>query len=235
MIRIRNWAKFQHYKYRNPPWIKLYRELLNDPDWFELSGDTAKGLIGLWLIASEGDGVLPDSRTLAFRLHISENRLIALLSDCSKWLEDDASMMLASCKHDAIPEYRDRVQSTEEENIKTNIKSIKTFPPTKPVGVISPEFQSFWEQYPRKVCKQDAAKAWAKKGCEGKLGQILESLKAWKDVEWKNREMETIPHAATWINGARWAEIPSRNGTGKSLEQKRIELEAKYAGNVIRR
>ena len=103
-LRIRNWEKFQHYKFRKPPWIKLYREILDDSDWHKLCGESAKGLIMLWLIASEEDGYLPASDVLAFRLRISENRVIALLSDCSKWFEDDASVVLASCYQDAIPE-----------------------------------------------------------------------------------------------------------------------------------
>jgi len=28
MLRVKNWGKFQHYKDRNPPWIKLHRGLL---------------------------------------------------------------------------------------------------------------------------------------------------------------------------------------------------------------
>ena len=35
MNRIRNFDKFQHFKDRRPPWIKLYRDLLEDLDWHE--------------------------------------------------------------------------------------------------------------------------------------------------------------------------------------------------------
>jgi hypothetical protein len=54
--RVKNWKKFQHFKDRSPPWIKLYRDLLDDPDWHELSGDEAKALVMIWLVASENDG-----------------------------------------------------------------------------------------------------------------------------------------------------------------------------------
>lgn len=119
MLRIRNWSKFQHYKFRSPAWIKLYRELLDDPEWHALSGESAKGLIMLWLIASEADGYLPASNVLAFRLRISENRVIALLSDCSNWFEGDASTLLAGCYQRASTEKsRDRVEKSREE--KTN-------------------------------------------------------------------------------------------------------------------
>src|SRR5690606_23748228 len=77
-IRIRNWSKHQHFKDRTPPWIKLYRDILDDPDWHAMSGDDAKLLVGLWLVASEDEsrtGTLPACRRLAFRLRISEAQL----------------------------------------------------------------------------------------------------------------------------------------------------------------
>lgn len=32
-LRVRNWERFQHYKHRNPPWIKFYDDLLDDEDF----------------------------------------------------------------------------------------------------------------------------------------------------------------------------------------------------------
>ena len=29
-MRIKNWKKFQHFRDRKPPWIKLYRDLLGE-------------------------------------------------------------------------------------------------------------------------------------------------------------------------------------------------------------
>ena len=87
--RVRNWKKFQDFKDRRPPWIKLYRDLLDDPDWHELSGDEAKALVMIWLVASENDGNLPDNRKLAFRLRIGEREVETLLKYLSHWLERD--------------------------------------------------------------------------------------------------------------------------------------------------
>jgi len=33
ILKIRNWEKYQHYKNRNPPWIKLHFEMLSSKDW----------------------------------------------------------------------------------------------------------------------------------------------------------------------------------------------------------
>src|ERR1700740_663013 len=87
--RVKNWKKFQHFKDRRPPWIKLYRDLLDDPDWHELSGDEAKALVMIWLVASENDGILPDNRKLAFRLRLGEREVETLLKYLSHWLERD--------------------------------------------------------------------------------------------------------------------------------------------------
>ncbi len=87
--RVKNWQKFQHFKDRRPPWIKLHRDLLDDPDWHDLSGDEAKALVMIWLVASENDGNLPDNRKLAFRLRIDERQVETLLKYLSPWLDRD--------------------------------------------------------------------------------------------------------------------------------------------------
>ena len=85
--RIKNWNKFQHFANRKPIWIKLYRELLENPDWFDLDGDTAKILIGLWLIASENEGFLPDIKTLSFRLRTTQAKTEQALTKLENFLE----------------------------------------------------------------------------------------------------------------------------------------------------
>jgi hypothetical protein len=117
-LRVKNWEKFQHYKSGRgaPPWIKLYRDLLNDKDWFSLDPHAAKFLISLWILCAETDGDIPDQETLSFRLRISVKDVKKYLSLCSHWVIDHASTLLANCHQDATPEteteteteYRDR-------------------------------------------------------------------------------------------------------------------------------
>ena len=68
MYKIKNWNDFQHFKDRNPIWIKVYRNLLNDIEWANLEPIDAKILVELWLLGSETDGYLPDIKTISFRL-----------------------------------------------------------------------------------------------------------------------------------------------------------------------
>lgn len=87
MLKIKNWAKFQHFKDRRPPWIKLYRGILDDKKWFDLKGEDAKILVMLWLIASEDDGYLPDVGDLAFRLRKSEKEMESTIKRLNHWFE----------------------------------------------------------------------------------------------------------------------------------------------------
>lgn len=89
-MRIRNWQQFQHFKDRTPPWVKLYRDLLDDPDWNALDGHSAKVLTMLWLVASEDktmQGQLPELNRLAFRLRMTPAEVSRALQNLSPWVE----------------------------------------------------------------------------------------------------------------------------------------------------
>ena len=86
-MKVKNWTKFQHFKDRRPPWIKLYRDLLDDVEWHGLDPKAAKCLTMLWLIASEDEGRLPPVKTLAFRLRMSLEELEWCLERLGHWLD----------------------------------------------------------------------------------------------------------------------------------------------------
>ena len=123
MYRIKNWKRFQHFKKRRPPWIKVYRDILEDPDWHKLSGDQAKCLTMLWLVASEDEtkqGLLPLSDKLAFRLRITETKLMSLLAGLSDWVYQDDITMISQRHQDDTPEGEGETEGeakTEEKEI----------------------------------------------------------------------------------------------------------------------
>ncbi len=62
LLQPKNWAVFQHYKDRCPPWIKLHRDLLNDRSYMRLPIASKALAPMLWLLASESkDGVFDGS------------------------------------------------------------------------------------------------------------------------------------------------------------------------------
>ena len=113
-MRIKHWNKFQHFKDRKPPWVKLYRDLLDDLDWHELDAQASKVLVMLWLIASEDEGRIPPTKTLAFRLRMTEKQTNDCLNKLSHWLEqDDISTISERYQDDSLE--TERETETEKE------------------------------------------------------------------------------------------------------------------------
>lgn len=121
-LSVQSWAKFQHYRNRTPPWLKLHREVvLDNPAWHRLP-DASKALApSLWLLASEFEGgvIVYSIADLAFRLRMSdaaiEGALRPLISEGFFALMSDESATLASRQHGAGAEGEDtKVESKEE-------------------------------------------------------------------------------------------------------------------------
>jgi hypothetical protein len=107
-MKIRNWSKFQHFKDRKPPWVKLYRDVLDDMEWYELDPLASKVLVMCWLIASEDEGRLPNTKTLAFRLRMTEKQTLDCLNKLSHWLEqDDISVISEQYQTDSLETERE--------------------------------------------------------------------------------------------------------------------------------
>jgi sarcosine oxidase delta subunit len=122
----KNWVKFQHYKDRCPPWIKLHRDLLNDRIFASLPIASKALAPLLWLLASESkDGTFDAAiEELAFRLHIASKDIEAGLKPLiDKGFFLDASTMLAPCLQVAIPERETETERETEGEAKKALKS----------------------------------------------------------------------------------------------------------------
>lgn len=117
LIRPRGWEKFQHYKDRCPPWIKLHRDLLVDREFMRLPIASKAIAPLMWLLASESkDGVFDASfEELQFRLHITRKEYddgVKSLIDKGFFVID--SDMLAERKQFAIPETERETETKKE-------------------------------------------------------------------------------------------------------------------------
>lgn len=81
-IAIKNWETYQHYKDRNPPWIKLHQDLMTSNTWV-MSGEHEKALmIGLMLLAAKSDNNIPcDTSYIKRVLHLDKEPNIQFLID----------------------------------------------------------------------------------------------------------------------------------------------------------
>ena len=116
---VKNWSEFQHYKDRNPPWIKLHNHLLDDYE-FEMLGDAAKGhLLCIWMLASRTKNEMPyDDKWVAKKIGASSKvNLEALVSAGFLIVERDASNMLQESGHVAtasVPSEEKRREEAEK-------------------------------------------------------------------------------------------------------------------------
>ena len=131
ILKPKNWDKFQHYKDRCPPWIKLHRDILNDRVFANLPIASKALAPLLWLLASESkDGSFDAAiEELAFRLHIASKDIeLGLKPLIDKGFFIDASTMLAPCLQVAIPE-REREGERETEKEKKDLTEIPDWLP----------------------------------------------------------------------------------------------------------
>lgn len=135
LYKVKCWPRHQHFSGRRPPWIKLYRELLDDPDWHMLSGDSVKLLVSLWMLASEDEtklGHLPERKKMIFRLRTSAAVFDDLMRTIEHWIIPADSDLCSSCTHNdcilhtrrAQPVRKLRTSETEAEK-ETDVEAEK--------------------------------------------------------------------------------------------------------------
>jgi hypothetical protein len=123
-LRIKNWKRFQHFKFRRPIWIKLYKDILDDIEWHTLEPLAAKHLLMLWLVASEDEGALPSVKELAFRLRTTENEVESSISKLSHWLEqDDIKLISNGYQNDSTEK---SIKILREEKSKRRVGPVET-------------------------------------------------------------------------------------------------------------
>lgn len=91
-LKIKKWEDYQHYKDRNPPWIKLHVKILNDKKFISLSRASKCLLMLLWVLGSEEDGIIPndvDELKFRFRDNTIKQSEINLLIDKGFLLRDN--------------------------------------------------------------------------------------------------------------------------------------------------
>jgi hypothetical protein len=189
-LLVKNWDEYQHYKQRNPPWIKLHIKLLNDRKFTALSCASRGLLMQLWVLASEDDGrILNDIEEIKFRLrdkHIKQtdiNLLInkGFLNGCKQVLAD-----ASKCSSETETEKRQNIG----------------------------QFEKFWSAYPKKIGKAKCLSIWKSKNPP--LDVVLQTLALYKKSrQWQDSQF--IPHPSTWLNQKRWedeVEFVSRDNGG---------------------
>jgi hypothetical protein len=212
-IEITKWIEFQHYKNRNPIWIKLYNSLL-DNELFELLKDDSKLLYILLLMLNsrKGNGNIPASPEY-LRKHLPFDGKIDLQSLI------DAGFIILRYQDDSklIAKRYNRVEESRVEK-----KRVEH----------TPSFDAFWKAYPKKVGKQAAEKAYQKIK-NAPIDTILNAIEAQKKSDqWKKQNGQFIPNPATWLNQGRWEdEVVDKEEIKKQQRDRELKEISERYGN----
>ena len=183
-MRVRNWDKFQPtMKDRNVIWIKIYRQILEDYEWHNLSSDSKATLLELLLLASENNGQLPEVHKIAFRLRKTEDFINEQIGLLSHWLQLDNNL-ITTCEQD-VP-----LEKSREREEKTYIR-----------------FDEFWNTLlpKRRVNRKGCIEKWKNHNLDTEADNILSWLKQMNMTkEWKegfNPSPEVIINQRRWEDG----------------------------------
>lgn len=223
--RIRKWAEWQTYRSDRgqPPWIKVHRQLLRDPNFVNLTDSERGQLMVLWIIAADKDGRIPADQGMLQRLgYMTDDLRIQVFVDAG-FIEPDANMA-SERRHSDAPE----AEAEAEKNtlVHAVARTESTFP-VKPRQVGGqyqyPEaFERAWAAYPArdgsnpKVGAYSAFRARVAKGTVP--DQLVQAAEHYRQ-HCQQREMEGtsfVQQAATfWGPKEPWREFvepPSTNG-----------------------
>lgn len=169
-IRVKNWEKFQHYKDRSAPWIKLYRDMMDSAFW--VMGSDASKLLATctMLLAVRNDNKIPLDEAYIQRVchlgkapdfsELIKYEFIEFINENGECLQD-ASTALAMC----TPE-KNRGEERREDILSSK----------KPEADM--DFEDAWSLYPKRAGsnpKGKALKAWS---ARRKAGDSVEDMKA---------------------------------------------------------
>lgn len=201
-IEIVNWKTFQHYKHRNPTWIKSYSSLLSCYEYTCLQDDSKLLYHTLLLMAGRFDNKIPlDPQFIQSQGTIRANIDLQPLVNAGfiKCYNLDSTPIEVCYNPDSKSVAQRREEKSREE------KSIKHSSPTSSVVSMS-NFDQFWKIYPRKTGKGAARRAWEKiKPTSELYEKILQAVEQQKkSMDWQRENGKYIPHPTTWLNQERW-------------------------------
>ena len=124
-IEICGWDKFQHYKKRNPPWVKLYAQILDDDDFDCLPDDSKLLFFCLLPFAARRDNKIKlDFRWLQKKLPITttitKETLQPLINAGFIACYQGDSVVLSSSTQDATPETETETETETERYSQTS-------------------------------------------------------------------------------------------------------------------
>ena len=186
---VKKWDDFQHYKDRNPPWIKLHNHLLDDYEFECLPDATKCHLLCIWMLASRTNNeMIFDSGWVKRKIGANSNVDLDLLVSVGfielQGAGQDASIPLVS---------EEKSRDREEKNI-----------------VVKDSFEHWWLLFPskRRTDKGGCLTKWTSK-CKSLSLDDIEELTTAVSQDIISRidkceDLKFFPQTTAYLNKERW-------------------------------
>jgi hypothetical protein len=195
-------------------WIDRYLKVDGIADALESVG---------WLVTTESGIAIPQ-----FEAHMGQSAKRRALT--AKRVANHKGKSNANGNAESVSEALPREEKRREDNKKKKVKKKKAGIPEG----YTPEFEEFWEAYPRKVGKGNAWEVWPKalrfaasssiRSPEEPVEEFLTRRARDYAAFTANQDREFIRHPKTWLNGGNWDdETGSRVATLEDLKAWRPE------------
>lgn len=197
-------------------WFPVSHDINADAEVWAMRHEVGEKALSVWLeflsIADRNNGELPGDleeliRLVSGRCQATKRTVRGVYDFAVRrlWLTSEKPLRLVKY----LNYHRTRVTNKQpSEPSEPNLT--KPIPPISPKGgrvVGDFQFEMFWKEYPKKVKKPVALKAWRKEvsAKEGLPEIIMTALRKHKAQEdWVKDGGRFIPHPSSWLNQRRW-------------------------------
>ena len=154
MYKVRNWDKWQTYRSdrSQPPWIKIHRQIMRNPEWVGLSDAQRGQLVAIWLLAADHNGEIPECAKLVQKLCHMESEPAFLSFANQGFIEHDANMTPTWRQTDANMTQQTRLDQTRLD---------QTRPDARTALALS-RLAEFWDEYQKKKLQDKARRYYSK-------------------------------------------------------------------------
>jgi len=199
----------------------MYTEFSTDPKVQMLSEVMQRRLVMVFCMRASNSLVTLHETEIAFQLRVSDDELKetkrlfvskGFIDESWNVLNWDKRQFRSDSSAERVSRHREKKR--KESNGDVTLQKQRSNAPeqnrTEQITTSSADelFNKFWQAYPRHTAKQNARKAWDKLKLvpdDPRLQAIeIGLLRAKQSRDWLKDSGQFIPHAATWLNGARW-------------------------------
>lgn len=219
-------------------WFRFYDDAINDPKILRLSDAMFKAWVTLLCLASKNDGVLPPTTDIALMLRLKVTKVAEWLATlAAAGLIDNNDGVFAphnwsgrqyksDVSNERVKRFRERkcnvtptVTVTPPETEQKQITDTEQRKTTRAVALAGPWSEAdrilFWEQFPNKVGKADAMKAFDKATRKTTPDVLFPALQAYAS----KTDDRPFCNPSTWLNQERWLDRPAANTNGRRTVQ----------------